>query len=78
MVDFAEVRVQRLQGHQRGRRRGKGRIIPYPASLTGRAQKFSLLWGKINGEEAANSWISARTFTVNKCNVDELPASKAA
>lgn len=39
-------------------------------------QSFRTLWNSINGPEAwdADPWVDAYTFTVHRCNIDELEA----
>ncbi|MDF1801701.1 hypothetical protein [Thalassovita sp.] len=46
------------------------------APLKGPLDDFQRLWNSINGPDAwdAAPWVAAYTFTVHRCNIDELEA----
>lgn len=80
-LTVTDVRVQRLhaiseadavaEGVQTGTYGGARN----PSRSTHR-QEFSWLWDRLHGHDAwnANPWVCALTFTVHRCNIDQMAA----
>lgn len=87
-LTVTDVRVQRLQDISEedaraegvtGRRDGWFAVVDEKRGLTGSApdarSAYAMLWGIINGTGswAANPWVVAYSFTVERRNIDEVP-----
>lgn len=78
-----DVRVQRLQDillgdcYAEGCTTGKGEADngSLPKGWVGPWAEYRELWNSLHGPDAwdANPWVSATTFTVHRCNVDQMP-----
>lgn len=70
-----DVRVQRLQEISRGDAMAEGCPFPNMADGPNPREWFRDLWASLHGPEAwaANPWVAALTFTVHRCNIDNLP-----
>lgn len=74
-LTVTDVRVQRLQDI-----RGEDCVaegLPVVRHCFGETRDaFADLWNSINGQDAwdADPWVAAYTFTVHRCNIDELEA----
>jgi hypothetical protein len=69
-----DVRVQRLQEIDRGDAMDEG--CPFPNMAHGKDPRhwFNYLWNSLHGPDAwdANPWVVALTFTVHRCNIDQV------
>lgn len=71
-----DVRVQRLQEISEADAVAEGWKAPVPGVIGwSPVGWFADLWGQINGPDAwdANPWVCALTFTVHRCNIDQMP-----
>lgn len=81
-LTVTDVRVQRLQDISEADARAEGvdavtmDDVPRQASMSRRGD-FAALWDNINGPGAwaANPWVCALTFTVHRCNIDQMPGA---
>ena len=68
-----DVRVQRLQDISEEGARSEGALVEYGegANISER-RAFNLIWEHINGAGswAANPWVTATTFAVERRNID--------
>ncbi len=73
-LTVTDVRVQRLQDISRGDAMGEG--CPFPNMAEGPSPRdwFADLWNSLHGPDAwaANPWVAACTFTVHRCNIDQI------
>jgi hypothetical protein len=81
-LTVTDVRVQRVQeitlgdcwaeGCSTGRDLCGAQSIPQGAILP--FKEFRTLWNSLHGPEAwdANPWVAAYTFTVHRCNIDQM------
>ena len=82
-----DIRVQRLQdisktdaiaeGVERDSDGWRDYMLPHTRLCVSATGSFQTLWNHINGPDAwkANPWISAYTFTVINCNIDQIGAA---
>lgn len=70
-----DVRVQRLQDISRGDAMGEGCPFQNMADGDDPREWFRALWNSLHGPEAwgANPWVAALSFTVHRCNIDQMP-----
>ncbi|MBF9233969.1 hypothetical protein [Microvirga alba] len=70
-----DVRVQRLQDISEEDAFAEG--APWEDCWPTYRQSFEALWESINGADAweANPWVAAYTFTVHRCNIDQMEPS---
>lgn len=70
-----DVRVQRLQDISRGDAMGEGCPFQNMADGDDPREWFRALWNSLHGPDAwdANPWVCALTFTVHRCNIDQMP-----
>lgn len=81
-LTVTDVRVQRLQDISEADARAEGvSTIPEPNDLkwehySPHGVAFVALWNSIHGPGAwdANQWVAAYTFTVHRCNIDQMEA----
>jgi len=73
-LTVTDVRVERLQDITRGDAMAEGCPFANMADGPNPCDWFSDLWDAINGPGAwdANSWVAALTFTVHRCNIDQM------
>ena len=69
-----DVRVQRLHSINEADAIREG-VTLIEESLENPRDAFVLLWNSIHGPEAwaLNPWVAALTFTVHRCNIDQMP-----
>jgi hypothetical protein len=79
-LTVTDVRVQRLQDISEADAIAEGCHV-YASSATidcdtpDPRQEYRRLWNDLHGPEAwaANPWVAALTFTVHRCNIDQMP-----
>jgi hypothetical protein len=80
-LTVTDVRAQRLQEISEGDARAEGaapQLEDQPQAIPGmdgHRGDFRDLWNSIHGPGAwdANPWVCALTFTVHRCNIDQMP-----
>jgi hypothetical protein len=76
-LTVTDVRVQRLQDISRGDAIAEG--CPFANMADGPSPRdwFRDLWSSLHGPDAwaANPWCVALTFSVHKCNIDQMEAA---
>ncbi len=79
-----DVRIQRVQDISEADAQAEGLVAAYEGWASDRdgrhwgptaRDSFRILWSDIHGDDAwdANPWVAALTFTVHRCNIDQMP-----
>jgi hypothetical protein len=73
-LTVTDIRVERLQDISRGDAMEEGCPFPNMASGPNPCRWYAELWDEINGSGAwaANPWVAAYTFTVERTNIGEV------
>jgi hypothetical protein len=76
-LTVTEVRVQRLQEISRGDAMAEGCPHANMAEGPDPREWFRDLWNSLHGPDAwaANPWVAAMSFTVHRCNIDQMEAA---
>ncbi|WP_127524012.1 hypothetical protein [Mesorhizobium sp. Z1-4] len=80
-LTVTDVRVQRVQEISRGDAMDEGCEFPNMADGPNPCDWFRDLWNSLNEKRGfgweANPWVVALTFTVHRCNIDQMESDHA-